>query len=66
MSNLAGFDFLGFVPYDQAIVDADMAGRSLLDASPKVRQAVRDIYRALVATEAAGVSPPGKVKSRPK
>lgn len=66
ISNLAGFDFFGFVPYDQAIVDADMAGRSLLDASPKVRQSVKDIYKMLVAIDAAGVSPSDKVKSRPK
>ena len=64
VSSLTGFGFLGFVPYDQAIVDADMAGRSLLDASPKVSGAVRDIYQALMATDTKGVPPLGKVKSR--
>jgi CO dehydrogenase maturation factor len=53
-TSLAGFEFLGLVPYDQSIVDADMAGKPLLDASPRVNQAVRDIYQALVATGATG------------
>jgi CO dehydrogenase maturation factor len=53
VSSLAGFDFLGFIPYDQAIVDADMASLSLLEASQPVTQAVGDIYQALLATGAA-------------
>jgi CO dehydrogenase maturation factor len=63
ISSLAGFEFLGFVPYDQAIVDADMAGRPLLDASPKVSEAVRDIYQALMATDTKGTLWYDKVKS---
>jgi len=63
ISSLAGFEFLGFVPYDQAIVDTDMAGRPLLDASPKVSEAVRDIYQALMATDAKGTLGHDKVKS---
>ncbi len=54
ISSLAGFEFLGFIPYDQAIVDADMASLSLLEASQQVNQAVRDIYQVLVATRAVG------------
>jgi CO dehydrogenase maturation factor len=53
-SSLVGFEFLGFIPYDQAIVDADMAGLSFLDASQQVNQAVRDIYQALLTTSATG------------
>jgi CO dehydrogenase maturation factor len=53
VSNLAGFDFLGFIPYDQAIVDADMASLSLLEASRPVTGAVRDVYQALLAAGAA-------------
>jgi CO dehydrogenase maturation factor len=64
ISSLTGFEFLGFVPYDQAIVDADVAGRPLLDASPKVRGAVRDIYQGLMATGAKGMLGHDKVKSR--
>jgi CO dehydrogenase maturation factor len=64
ISSLTGFEFLGFVPYDQAIVDADVAGRPLLDASPKVSGAVGDIYQALMATGAKGMLWHDKVKSR--
>lgn len=49
ISSLPGFDFLGFIPYDQAIVDADLASLPVLNASPAAIEAVRDIYRLLVA-----------------
>jgi CO dehydrogenase maturation factor len=49
-SSLQGFKFLGFIPYDQAIVAADVSNRPVLDASPKVKAAVRDIYQALLST----------------
>ena len=48
-SGLPGFEFLGFIPYDQAIVDADLAGRSPLDSSQPVLAAVRDIGQSLLA-----------------
>ena len=49
-SSLPDFEFLGFIPYDQAIVDADLADRPLFEASPKVVSEVRNIYQALLAT----------------
>ncbi len=49
ISSLPGFEFLGFIPYDQAIVDADLANLPILDASQKVKAAVREIYRALLS-----------------
>ena len=49
ISNLSGFDFLGFIPYDQAIVDADLANLSLLDSSQQIKAAVQDIYKALLS-----------------
>ncbi len=54
ISSLGGFEFIGFIPYDQAIVDADVASLSLLEASQPVNQAVRDIYQTLVATGVTG------------
>ncbi len=48
-SSLPGFSFLGFISYDQAIVDADLAGLSVLDASQKVIAEVRNIYQALLS-----------------
>jgi len=50
ISSLPGFDFLGFIPYDQAIVDADLADLSPLDSSPQVNAAAKDIYQALLST----------------
>jgi len=57
-SHLPGFEFLGFMPYDQAIIDADQSadqsGRSILDASEQVTGEVRKIYEALVQSKTAG------------
>ena len=49
-SSLSGFEFLGFIPYDQAIVDADLSNRPVLDASQRVINEVRKIYQALLPT----------------
>lgn len=49
-SSLPGFEFLGFIPYDQAIVDADLTNRSVLDSSKKVASEVKGIYHALLST----------------
>ncbi len=55
ISSLPEFKFLGFIPYDQALVDADLANLPILDASPKVAGEVRNIYKALLsAVEASG------------
>jgi len=51
-SSLSGFEFLGFIPYDQAIVDADLSHRSVLDASQAVISEVKNIYNALLPTAA--------------
>jgi len=48
ISSLPDFTFLGFIPYNQAIVDADLANLPLLDASPQVTAEVRNIYHKLV------------------
>ncbi len=50
-SALPGFEFLGFIPYDQAITDADLANKSVLTSSPQVAQAVKDIYQGLVSAK---------------
>jgi CO dehydrogenase maturation factor len=49
-SSLSGFEFLGFIPYDQAIVDADLSNRPVIDASQQVINEVRKIYQALLPT----------------
>ncbi len=56
ISSLPDFEFLGFIPYDQAIVDADLANQPLSDASPTVTNEVKNIYQKLAATkETAGL-----------
>jgi CO dehydrogenase maturation factor len=49
-TNLSGFQFLGFIPYDQAVVEADVNNRPVTDASPKVASEVKKIYSALLPT----------------
>ena len=55
ISNLSDFEFLGFIPYDQAIVDADLANQSPLDASQQALAAVKDIYQSLLSTSKAKI-----------
>ena len=49
IENLSDFYFLGFIPYDQAVVEADQTNTSPLDSSQPVREAVEGIYRDLTA-----------------
>ncbi len=53
ISSLPGFEFLGFIPYDQAIVEADLANLPLLDASQPIITEVKNIYKALLSTTQA-------------
>jgi len=48
-SRLKGFNFLGFIPYDQAIIQAEMNNLPLLDASQDITSAAKDIYHKLVS-----------------
>ncbi len=55
-SSLPDLEFLGFIPYDQAIVDADLANQPLAEASMPVMNEVKSIYQRLVTTkEVAGL-----------
>jgi CO dehydrogenase maturation factor len=49
ISNLPDFTFLGFIPYDQAVIEADHANISPLESSEQVRNAVSEIYNKLLA-----------------
>ena len=53
ISSLPGFKFLGFIPYDQAIVEADLANLPPLKASQPIITEVRNIYQALLSTTQA-------------
>ena len=46
-SNLPDFEFLGFMPYDPAIIAADLANLSLLSASPQIASEVEEISKKL-------------------
>ena len=50
ISNMPGFEFLGFIPYDQTIVDADLGNLPLVDASQQIITDVRNIHQALLST----------------
>ena len=53
ISSLPGLQFLGFIPYDQAVVDADLANTPVLDSSQQVVSEVRNIYQALLTVAQA-------------
>ncbi len=53
ISSLPGFEFLGFIPYDQALVEADLANLPILDSSQQIINEVRNIYEALLSTSQA-------------
>ena len=56
VSNLPGLEFLGFIPYDTAITEADLANLSLFTASSEITNEVKGIYRQLlVETQQQGV-----------
>jgi CO dehydrogenase maturation factor len=50
-AGLPGFDFLGFIPYDNAIVDSEITGGLSLDSSPRVVQEVRNIFQKLMDSD---------------
>ena len=54
ISSLSNFKFLGFIPYDQAVVDADLANVSVVESSQRIINEVRKIYRALIPVQASG------------
>jgi len=56
ISNLPGFNFLGFIPYDQALVEADIGNRPLLDSSTQIIAEVRNIYQALLSSAQSSVA----------
>jgi len=49
VTSVPDLEFLGFIPYDQAVVDADLANLPLLDSSQSIIAEVKNIYRALVS-----------------
>ncbi len=54
VSSMSDFEFLGFIPYDQAIIEADLAGSPLVDSSQKVMSEVKSIAARLDGLERQG------------
>jgi CO dehydrogenase maturation factor len=50
-NNLAEFNFLGFIPYDSAITDAEISGALPLEASNPVNEEIKNIYHKLLPSE---------------
>ncbi len=53
ISSLSDFKFLGFIPYDQAVVDADLANVSVVDSSQPIIHEVRKICQDLLPVQAS-------------
>ena len=49
ISNLEGFNFLGFMPYDAAMQQAEISNLALLEASQAITSAVKTIYEKLIS-----------------
>jgi CO dehydrogenase maturation factor len=54
LRSLPGGEVLGFIPYDPAVTQSDIAGIAPSKASQKIIEAVQDIYRKLAATNQPG------------
>ncbi len=50
-TGLPSFKFLGFIPYDPKITEADMAGKPLFTASAVITEEVKKIYWQLLTLE---------------
>jgi CO dehydrogenase maturation factor len=49
-SSFSGLAVAGFIPYDAAVVEADIAQRPVIGASPEVAAAVQHIFESLNGT----------------
>jgi CO dehydrogenase maturation factor len=48
-AGLPGIEILGYISYDPAVTEADLAGKSLFTACPQTAREVRQIYARLTA-----------------
>lgn len=48
-NSLPSVEFLGFIPYDEAIIDADLANRSVTESSLPAITEVKKIYQTLIS-----------------
>jgi CO dehydrogenase maturation factor len=48
MESLPGFEFLGFIPYEQGIVDADIRSIAVVDSSKQALEEAEKIFKKLI------------------
>jgi CO dehydrogenase maturation factor len=58
ISAMPDFEFLGFIPYDQSIIEAGLGNFPLTNASPEVISRVQDIAARLGAAEQGPIGKP--------
>jgi CO dehydrogenase maturation factor len=49
VNSLPNLKFLGFIPYDQALIEADLANLAIEDSSQKIADEITKIYQALTS-----------------
>jgi CO dehydrogenase maturation factor len=58
ISAMPDFEFLGFIPYDQSIIEAGLGNLPLINASPEVINQVRDIAARLSGVKSGIIGEP--------
>ncbi|MBN1189928.1 MAG: AAA family ATPase [Dehalococcoidales bacterium] len=48
INGLSGFEFIGFIPYDAALIDSEIAGSFSLDSSPRIKLETGNIFQNLI------------------
>jgi len=56
VSAMPDFEFLGFIPFDQSIIEAGLGNSALIDSSPEVISQVQDIAARLSASKSGIIS----------
>lgn len=46
-NNLADFDFLGFIPYDDALIEADLSGKAPYDTESQAKERIKNMIQSL-------------------
>lgn len=58
VSAMPDFEFLGFIPYDQTIIEAGLGNAPLMNTSPEVMSQIQDIAARLSAVRSGLISKP--------
>jgi len=58
IATMPDFEFLGFIPYDQSIIEAGLGNLPLINSSPEVISQVQDIAERLSAVKTGSTDKP--------